>query len=282
MATEYFILTAILSLFVAYAPAYAQQQNVENPSAANKYVQPVPVDVVAPPIRSLELSAGAEHLNAGYGNWLDTTLRGIYGIGPNVIQAELSSKREFGQFGNFVGIGDTYTINQDWYVSAAVGFGDGAFYLPRERLDVFINRKWLPKRNLVSSIGVGYYNAPDGHIDRSLSLGAAYYFDQPWIIQAGVRFNHSDPGNIPTHQQFVAVTYGRDKKNLVTARYSWGGEGYQAISQTATLVNFQSKEITLEWRHWFSKKSGFLVSVDHYQNPIYGRNGAYVGLFHQF
>ena len=62
------------------------------------------------------------------------------------------------------------------------------------RVDATLYRKFLPGRNLVGSVGVGYYNAPDGHTDRSLSLGAAYYFEAPWIVEGGVRLNTQQPG----------------------------------------------------------------------------------------
>ncbi len=234
------------------------------------------------PLRSIELSTGAQHLSNGYGDWSDTTLRGSFESGANVWQGELSAKREFGQNGNFFGLSDTITFSPDWFAMLSVGAGDGAFYLPQFRSDAVLYRKWLEQRNLVTSFGAGYYRAPDGHTDRSLSLGAAYYFAQPWILEAGVRFNHSDPGAIRSNQQFVAVTYGSVGHDVVTARYGWGGEAYQAIASNVTLVNFESHQTSLSWRHWFNRKSGVLLAAEQYTNPSYQRQGITVGLFHQF
>ena len=247
------------------------------------------ISVPAPPlepgnteIRNLELSAGTQHLSAGLGNWRDLTLKGVYGLPDHVLQGEVALLRRFDKDGVFVGFSDTYTFNDDWYGSAALGVGDGAFYLPRYRVDATLYKKWLETRNFVTSAGVGYYSAPDGHTDQSLSLGLAYYFDAPWVAEAGVRMNKSNPGSVSTHQQYVAVSYGRSKQDLVSARYGWGSEGYQAIATNTQLVNFKSQEATVTWRHWVTSKTGLLISGTRYTNPTYTRSGLNVGIFYDF
>lgn len=271
-----------LTLTGAFLPAFAQLQPIspQDPSMQSTIVLPAVVSAV--PIRSIELDAGGEELSNGYGNWTNETLLGTYQVDQHVLQVELSSKEEFGAAGTFVGLADTVTIDPDWFARLAVGAGDGAFYLPRVRSDVFLSRKWLGKRNLITSVGLGYYEAPDGHIDRSVNFGGTYYFSEPWIIEAGLRLNKSDPGDISTHQQFVAVTYGHEKENVLTVRYGWGGEGYQEISGDVSLVDFQSHEASLAWRHWLSANLGLMVKVDNYSNPYYQRKGANVGIFYQF
>lgn len=234
------------------------------------------------PLRSLELSTGVQNLSGGFGNWRDVTLKGAYGVDKHVLQGELSAHKRFGENGTFLSLSDTYTFNEDWFGSVALGVGDGAFYLPRYRVDGTISRKFLPGRNLVGTVGAGYYNAPDGHTDRSLSLGAAYYFEAPWIVEGGVRLNRSNPGSVDTQQQFVALTWGRNKQDLVTARYGWGSEGYLTIAANRQLVNFDSREASLTWRHWFNARTGVLVGANRYTNPLYRRSGVNVGVFHEF
>ena len=243
---------------------------------------PSPEQAGTGPVRNLELSTGAQRLTNGFGNWRDVTLKGSYGLDKHLFQGELSAHRRFGEDGVFLGLSDTYTFNEDWYGSLAVGVGDGAFYLPRYRVDGTIYRKLLPNRNLVASLGLGYYKAPGGNSDQSISLGAAYYFEAPWIVEGGIRLNRSSPGSVDTQQQFVAVTYGRNKQDLVTARYGWGDEGYLAIAANRQLVNFESREASLTWRHWFNPSTGVLVGANRYSNPSYRRSGVTVGLFHDF
>lgn len=232
--------------------------------------------------RSLELSSGFQNLSGGFGSWRDVTLRGAYELPSHLLQGELSATRRFNQDGSFLGLSDTYTLNEDWYSNLAVGFGDGAFYLPRYRVDATLYRKLLTDRSLVSSLGLGYYKAPDGHTDSSVSLGLVYYFSSPWIAEGGVRFNSSNPGAIRTQQQFAALTYGRFKQDLITVRYASGAEGYQTIATNAQLVNFKSREASLSWRHWFAPRTGFLIGASQYTNPSYTRSGLNIGIFHDF
>ncbi len=232
--------------------------------------------------RMLELSTGFQNLSAGLGNWRDVTLRGAYGLPSHVLQGEISATRRFNKDGVFVGLSDTYTFDPDWYANVAVGFGDGAFYLPRYRVDATIYKKWLPQKNLITSIGAGQYKAPDGHTDNSLSLGLVYYFDAPWVAEVGIRANNSNPGAIKSQQQFLALTYGRVKENLVTVRHAWGSEGYQTIATNTQLVNFASKESSISWRHWFAPRTGVLVGANRYTNPFYNRSGVTIGIFHDF
>lgn len=250
----------------------------------NLVTTPVEADRVQQDMaRMLELNTSFQNLTAGYGNWRDVTLKGAYGLPSHLLQGELSLTRRFDTSGAFVGLSDTYTLNEDYYGSVAVGFGDGAFYLPRYRVDATIYKKWQPDRRLVTSLGAGYYKATDGHSDNSLSLGVVYYFDAPWIAEAGLRINNSNPGAIKTHQQFVAVTYGTNKQSLLTVRHGWGAEGYQTISPSnAQLVNFKSKETSVSWRYWVAPRTGVVLGANQYNNPSYIRSGASIGIFHDF
>lgn len=273
-----FALTALLVLGGAASAQQAAPGQVY--LAATPPVSDVATET--PAIRMLELSTSPQSLSNGYGHWQDLTLRGAYGMPGHVLQGELAVMRRFGEKGSFAGISDTMTFNDDWFASLAIGAGDGAFYLPRFRADAMLYRKWLDQRRLVTSVGLGYYDAPDGHTDRSLSLGAAYYFDEPWVVEGGVRLNSSSPGSVRTSQRFVAVTWGRDKQDRVTARHTWGGEGYLATGPTTQLVNFDSHETSIAWRHWVTPRSGFLLGANRYSNPLYRRSGLTVGVFHDF
>jgi YaiO family outer membrane protein len=181
-----------------------------------------------------------------------------------------------------VGVGDTYTFDADWYGSISAGAGDGASYLPRYRIDAFLHRKLLERRNLVANLGTGFYRAPDGHIDRNVSLGATYYFDAaPLVLQGEVRFTHGSPGGVDTRQQFVAATWGRQKQTTATVRYGWGEEGYQSIGGDAVLTNFRSKELIASLRHWLGADWGLDLAAQHYRNPTYRRTGLTAGVFWQ-
>jgi YaiO family outer membrane protein len=163
-----------------------------------------------------------------------------------------------------------------------VGAGDGSFYLPRYRVDASLSRKWLDSKNLITHFGAGYYDAPDGHTERSLTAGLVYYFEEPWILEGGLRSNESSPGSIQSQQQFVAVTYGHNKQDLITARYGWGGEGYLSIAADTQLIDFDSREGSIVWRHWINPHTGFLLGANRYNNPTYNRTGVTLGFFYDF
>lgn len=280
-STFSFLLSGIAGV-ACCTPVMAQTSNQGLIQTAPSMVPAAPAISESDMQRSIELSTGYQNLTAGLGSWRDLSLKGTYGLPSHVLQGEISVNRRFNKEGVFVGLGDTYTINEDWYANVAVGFGDGAFYLPKYRVNATLYKKWLPQRNLVTSIGVGKYKAPDGHVDNSLALGVVYYFDAPWVAEFGLNANSSNPGAIKTQQQFLALTYGRAKENLVTVRHAWGNEGYQTIATNAQLVNFASKESSVSWRHWFAPRTGVSLSANRYTNPFYIRSGMNIGIFHDF
>ena len=280
--STYSFLLSSLAGVACCSPVMAQTANQGLIQTAPSMVPTAPAVSESDMQRSIELSAGYQNLTAGLGNWRDLTLKGTYGLPSHLLQGEISTMRRFNQNGVFAGLTDTYTFNEDWYGSVAVGLGDGAFYLPKYRVNATLYKKWLPQRNLVTSIGVGKYKAPDGHVDNSLALGVVYYFDAPWVAEFGLTANSSNPGAIKTQQQFLALTYGRAKENLVTVRHAWGNEGYQTIATNAQLVNFASKESSISWRHWFAPRTGVSLSANRYTNPSYIRSGMNVGIFHDF
>ncbi|GAA4028264.1 YaiO family outer membrane beta-barrel protein [Actimicrobium antarcticum] len=245
--------------------------------------QTAPPDILLrTPVRNVEVTTGTQQLTGGYSAWRNLTVRGVLEKDNQVFQGEISSKREYDTSGVFFGLTDTVTINDDWFTSASIGAGDGAFYLPRIRLDGFLYKKWLPKKNFITSIGLGYYNAPDGHVDRSLSLGGAYYFAQPLVVEAGVRFNRSSPGSVYTRQQYIATNYSPDNRNTWSGRVAWGSEGYLPLAANTNLVDFNSQEASLSWRHRLDRHWGISISVNHYRNPTYERSGADIGFSRQF
>lgn len=265
------------AIVLASAPLWAQSDAYPSGRAAPPVQS---LHATGEPLRAVELSTGYQRLTGGYGNWRDVTLRGTYGVGDHVVQGEVAATRRFHESGAFLVLSDAYTFNADWYGSVAVGAGDGAFYLPRYRVDASLSRKMLEDRRLVGTLGLGYYRAPDGHTDRIVTLNGVYYFTSPWIAEAGVRFNSSNPGSVRTRQQFLAATWGRDKQDLVSARHTWGSEGYQTLAEGTQLVNFRSRETTLSWRHWFNPRTGVLIGAVRYTNPLYRRSGINLGLFH--
>jgi YaiO family outer membrane protein len=230
------------------------------------------------------IEAGGNYLDLsnGFGWWAGGYARSTVAIGDNVWNAEVNGQREFGNAGVYLAAGDTHTFNPDWYGSVTVGSSAGGFFWPRLRTDGFINKKWMARKQLITTFGYGYYAAKDVHRDQSLFLGSTYYFGKPWIIEEGVRFNFSNPGSVFSSAAFMAVTQGRNKQRLMTLRVGFGKEAFQLIGPTVTLSDFESQTLTLTWRQWIGSNWGMNLVGDYYHNPFYERGGAALGLFREF
>ncbi len=218
-----------------------------------------------------------------YGNWYGEYVKGEIQTDPNNRwNAELLNLTAFRQTGVYGAIGNTHDFNEDWFSNINIGGSEGGLYLPRYRVDAFLNRKWLEDRQLITTIGFGDYKAMDVHNDQSIFFGATYYFPELWVVQGGIRFNNSHPGGVNSNSQFVAVTEGEQKKHLVTLRYGWGEEAYQIIGPGQALSDFNSQTISLEWRQWLNDDWGFDARGEQYHNPNYDRTGINLGIFKDF
>lgn len=276
-------LLVALCAFAAGGIAQAQTP-AQKGQPSSRVLQPAGAqqDAATPvPLRGFEAYVSHHSLTAGNPDWREVGVRGAYQSGAHLFNGELAAMKRWGESGVYAAIGDTYTFNEDWFGSLTFGAGNGADYLPRWRADGFINRKLLAKKNLVATLGAGYYRAPDGHIDRNVSIGGTYYFEQPLVVQGEIKFTHGSPGSVDTRQYFVAGTWGREKQTTATARIGWGEEGYQSIGAGAVLTNFRSREFSVNVRHWLGKDWGAEIAAERYRNPFYRRTGITAGLFWQ-
>lgn len=233
-------------------------------------------------LHSIEVYEAQNQLSAGYARWREFGLRGLYQWGDHQLSAEAINMNRFNENGNYLSLGDTVVLSPQWYASVSAGAGDGAPYLPKYRLDGFIHRKFLDDLDLVGSLGLGRYRAPDGHQDDNASMGLTYYFKQPWIVQAQARRTRSQPGSIDTQQYFLAATWGYHQQTQVTGRYGWGQEGYQSLGDALVISQFHSRQKTLTVQHWIGMDWGIKVTVDNYHNPYYARNGLSLAVFKDF
>lgn len=275
---------AVLLLGVAACVGVGAQVTgpAQAPQLAPQPVPQPPPQPGSPPVVRVEAYGSHHDLTGGFSDWREAGLRVERGTAGRLLRAELVAMRRFDEGGAFAGLGGVFDIDADWYAGLSAGAGDGASYLPRARVDGFINRKLLAARNLVASLGAGYYRAPDGHVDRNLSLGAIYYFEFPLVVQAELRFNRSNPGEVRTNRRAVAVTWGRADATQLVARHGWGGEGYQALGPAASLINFRSRETSVAVRHRFSRRWGAAIALERYRNPIYERRGVTASLLLEF
>jgi YaiO family outer membrane protein len=260
------------------APADPPQSSQQAPGTATPPA-PAPEKILT---NYVEAGGSYRQLSNGFGRWSGGYARGVLAQGKNIWNGEVNGQHEFGDAGVYLAAGDTYNFNSDWYASLTLGSSVGGFFWPRFRADAFVNRKWAERKQLITTFGFGYYAAKDVHRDRSFFLGTTYYFQGPWIIEDGVRFNISNPGTVFSPSGFVAVTEGRNKQHYVTVNAGFGQEAYQLIGPSAVLTRFASQTLTITWRQWVGKNWGFNLVADYYHSPFYQRGGGSLGLFKEF
>jgi len=231
----------------------------------------------------IEFGVSYDKLSGGQSNWNGQFVRANLPISErDRLDFELASQDHFDSRGTLVSAGVTHVFNADWYGRVAFGASSGGFFLPNWRVDASLSRKWLAQRNLVTTLGLGYYDAKDEHSDRSVLLSALYYLDSPFILEVGARFNRSNPGSVDATRYFGAINWGQVKNRFITLKYESGAEGYQLMAPQVAMVDFDSDEITFVWREWVNDDYGFNVRLQHYSNPFYDRDGVELSLFLDF
>lgn len=230
----------------------------------------------------VEVGGSYRQLSNDFGDWSGGYARGVFAEGKNIWNGEVNGQHEFGAGGVYLAAGDTYNFNSDWYGSLTLGSSVGGFFWPRFRADAFVNRKLLSRKQLIATLGYGYYASKDVHRDQSVFFGTTYYFQKPWIIEDGIRLNVSNPGVVFSPAGFVAITEGRNQHHYVTVNAGFGEEAYQIVGPSTVLSRFQSQNLTITWRQWTGKTWGFNFVADYYHSPFYQRGGGSFGLFKQF
>lgn len=237
-------------------------------------------------LRRMEVQTGQHRLSQGYANWQEASVRGIYLQDRHLWSAELLHADRFGERGTFVGLQDRVHIAPRWDVSVAYGVGDGANWLPRDRVDAFVHHSWGKHDNWVTHLGAGYFRAADDHRDRWKSLGMSLWLEpyvrSHWVLQGEVRWSTSNPGDVDTRQQFLALTWGRHGTTQITARHGWGREGWQSLGDANKITNFASRQNTLGLQHWVSPDWGVRITSDHYRNDTYSRRGVNFAVFREW
>ena len=248
--------------------------------------RPLLLLTLAPPALAagmLEAGGGHAALSGAYGDWDDQYLRGNLRLddGP-LLSGELSQQRHFGERGTFAGVGVSHDFDPQWFGMLSAGGSSGGSFLPRLRLDGTLARKWLAQGQLVTSVGAGYFQSRVGYTDRSLSLGASYYFAAPWLLEGGLRLNRSSRGQVDSRRAFAALTYGREGQHYLTVRHEAGNEAYQAAGSSGLLVDFASRDSSVSWRQWLAPHYGFRLQANYYVNPSYHRAELQLGAFVTF
>jgi YaiO family outer membrane protein len=216
-------------------------------------------------------------------HWTDVYVRNVINLTPsNAFSLETDRQARFGDSGYFGSIGLTHSFTSNLYTNAYVGSSVGGFFLPKFRVDGFVNYKLLPEKQLIANLGVGYDKAKTPNSAMRYMVGATYYLPFPVIIQGGATFTHANPGSILATTYNLAVTQGREKEHYITIRAEIGREGYEVVNVANPLVDFPIHSYSGTWRQWIGMNWGFNFNFQRELNPYYNRNGATLGFFVDF
>lgn len=236
----------------------------------------------------VEIGGGHSDLSGPYTSWNDFYARGMLSGGRNVLNGELGRQERFGDIGWFYGLGLTRNLSESWYAQVSAGGSVGGFFLPRYRVSGLINHKLLHRRQLVMSAGVGFDQSKTVNNDLHGEVDAAYYFEYPIVVQGGMMWTHSNPGNILARTQYLAATQGHEKEHYLSLRYEWGREGYEVVglpangSTPGVLFDFPQHTISGSWRQWIGPNWGVNFIIEQHQEPSYHRWGGTGGVFLDF
>jgi YaiO family outer membrane protein len=131
-------------------------------------------------------------------------------------------------------------------------------------------------------VGIGYDRAKTPNSATRFMVGGIYYFNWPIIVQGGATFTRAAPGDVIATTGNLAITEGREKEHLITARAEMGREGYEVVGVSNTLFDFPVHIYSGNWRQWIGMNWGFNFNFEREVNTYYNRNGATLGLFFDF
>ncbi len=238
-------------------------------------------DDQTPPAGEIDVNGGYSF--DGFKNWGGPSVRSSFEPRNsfNEWSAGAARVQEFGATGYIFEGGIDRDLTDTWDAGLNIG-GASSFFLPRFAADVSASKRWFDDEKFVTRFDGSYVRWQDVHRDYRWGLGAAYHFERPWAVEAGVNIDLSTPGSLWTEDQYVAITQGREKKYLVTLRGEFGREAYQVIGPVTSISNFQSYGGSLKLRQWVGSGWGFVITGSYYSNPSYQDKGITVGFFKEF
>jgi YaiO family outer membrane protein len=243
-------------------------------------VSPVATICGQVPGHRLDVYADRHQVSGGYGDWTSIGSRLVVPVGPrNVWFAEGLFRKAFGDEGVYLGGANQHTWSDRVYTFVSVGAGTGDFVLPDVRVDASLSYKWGPRQALVSTVGTTIVDAKLGYRDVGGFALLTGYLAPQVVLEGGLRWSRSTPGDVDALRGQGALTLGHDGTRVFVFRGSSGREGYQLLGQTAAVRRFTSHEGAVSWREWLGTWGGVLLQGEHYRNPLYRRTGVTLGLF---
>ncbi len=232
---------------------------------------------------SLEANALYYDLSDGFAPTSGVNLRGRLGpVGNDEWLAELAYLDRFDDTGTFGQVGNIHQFDDRWFSQLYLASSAGGFFWPEFRIDASLSRRMLARRNLVVTAGVAYFDAKDIHSDTGYRLETIYYTTTPWVFQAGVTYNVSEPGSVGSTSGYAAVSHVTDGTRILSARVGAGHQAYQPLQADSFQVDIPFTSVRVTWKEWVGARWGVQLAADSYLSDVYDQHGVEVGLFREF
>lgn len=225
-----------------------------------------------------EVSTYHHGVSGGYGDWSGLIVRASAKPGRTTLIGDVAVERRFRDDGVYASLQLLRDVSPSTFLTLGAGTGTGRLIHPDLRADASINRKFLARRQLVLSLGGGYVNAADPYEDRYTSVGAAWYFVRPLVVQVLGSVSRSDPGAVASHSAATTVTWSARNGAQVSSRLGIAREAYQLVADRA-LHAFGSGAGAVTLRTPIASAWGALLAADAYRNRYYTRAGATLGVY---
>ena len=234
----------------------------------------IPATALPEPVRtSVYLSTGHADNNyqegAGVRLVMDTQLQ------THQIRAELVRQNRFNLTGEFASLQVTSPLNDQQFVSAAIGAGTSRLFALWNTA-VVLNQRWGLSNEQVTGIGLAYASLRDSRSETSLLAQHAWYVNDQVVVQAGVRAGRASPGSVASNRRFVALTLGNVNQSHLVINAAKSHEAYQLVQDT-TLMQFVSEEAGATFFQPISTDQRVSITADRYKNPFYTRNRLELG-----
>ena len=246
----------LLALVITCAPATAQAQGrIETGGLYHRYT-------------------------GGFGPWYGAYVSGQYRFKTGTtVRAHYFWQERYGDTGISYQADVTHDVSPRLYARGIVHTSSGGFFIPRIQTEAQIAAKWGDRNQFVTQAALGYIDAKDYHRDVTYATEAVYYFENGWVAQATVRWNHSMPEAQLSRYHYAAVSRLAPKRYELTLRGAFGNEAYALVGPVTLFQNYESWSVGASYRHWLSSRWGMQLTLDHYRNPFFLHQGAQAGLF---
>ena len=234
------------------------------------------------PLARVDVGGSYSALSGGYSSWQSLYVRASLPDGSGANYAEAVRRMAFDQSATLVSVGRVHDLNPDWMASGFFTVSEGGDFVPYSKWDVSVTRKLLPNRSLLVTGGLSRSVNHHGYRDEAVLASVTWFPIDPWMLEAGVRSNTSNPGSVSGERYWGVVGWRQAQQREITARFETGQEGWSVLGSQADVVGFRSQLYNLVWSEWLGEREGVKVTVEHYDNPYYRRNTLDLAVFKQF